>query len=76
MVAYDHGRPSPDKLSLLTIREAIDRLRIGRSTFYQLVQDRKIPLRKIGGASRVRSDDLDAYIQNLPKMDTPEPEVW
>ncbi|WP_426037990.1 helix-turn-helix domain-containing protein [Brevundimonas sp. DC300-4] len=76
MVAYDQDRPLPDKLSLLTIREAIDRLRIGRSTFYQLVQDRKIPLRKIGGASRVRSDDLDAYIQNLPKMDTPEPEVW
>ena len=53
-------------LKLLTIPETISILSISRSTFYELVQQGKIPLRKLGGASRVRSDDLDAYIQNLP----------
>ena len=57
---------------LLTIREVLDRLRISRSTFYQLVKEQKIPLRKVGGASRVRSDDLEAYIKNLPALGTTE----
>lgn len=76
MAQQDQDRPSPDKLTLLTIGDTIDRLRIGRSTLYQLIKDGKLPLRKVGGASRVRSDELDAYIQNLPRLDTPEQEEW
>jgi excisionase family DNA binding protein len=76
MAQQDQDRPSPEKLTLLTIGDAIDRLRIGRSTLYQLIKDGKLPLRKVGGASRVRSDELDAYIQNLPRLDTPEQEEW
>lgn len=76
MAQQDQDRPSPDKLTLLTIGDAIDRLKIGRSTLYQLIKDGKLPLRKVGGASRVRSDELDAYIQNLPRLAPPEQEEW
>ena len=61
-------------VKLLKIREAYERLSVGRSTLYQLIKDGKLPLRKVGGASRVRSDELDAYIQNLPQFDTHEQE--
>lgn len=76
MAQQNQDRPPPVELTLLTIGDAIDRLRIGRSTLYQLIKDGKLPLRKVGGASRVRSDELDAYIQNLPRLDTPEQEEW
>ncbi len=56
---------------LLTISEVLARLKVSRSTFYQLVKNREIALRKIGGASRIRSDELDAYVQALPRLQTP-----
>lgn len=68
--------PAGNGVKLLKIQEAYERLSVGRSTLYQLIKDGKLPLRKIGGASRVRSDELDAYIQNLPRLDTHEQEEW
>lgn len=76
MADVDHHRPEATNIHLLTIREVLARLSLGRSTFYQLVKDRKIPLRKVGGASRVRSDDLHRYIEDLPQLDTSEREGW
>lgn len=76
---HTYGPPPPPPQSgvkLLKIQEAYERLNVGRSTLYQLIKDGKLPLRKIGGASRVRSDELDAYIQNLPRLDTHEQEEW
>ncbi|WP_425339278.1 helix-turn-helix domain-containing protein [Brevundimonas alba] len=52
----------------MTISEACRRLEISRSTFYNLVAEGKIPLRKVGGSSRVRSDELDDFIQDLPRL--------
>jgi excisionase family DNA binding protein len=60
-----------DGVQLLTIREVLIRLKVSRSTFYQLVKNQEIALRKIGGASRIRSDELDAYVQALPRLQTP-----
>lgn len=59
---------TPRLARLLTVRETCQRLSISRSTFYQLINGGKLPLRKIGGASRVRSDELDAYIKGLPTL--------
>lgn len=53
---------------LLTIVQACQRLSVGRSTLYNLISAGKLPLRKIGGASRIRTDELDAFIQSLPKI--------
>lgn len=55
---------------LLTIVEACHRLSIGRSTLYYLISKGKLPLRKIGGASRIRLDELEAFIQSLPQAPT------
>ena len=54
------------ELTLLTIAEACRRLGCARSTFYELCAADLIKLRKLGASSRVRSDDLDALIANLP----------
>ena len=62
----DSGHPSKVEIRLLCVEDVLARLRIGRTTFYKLVHDKKLPLRKIGTATRVLSDDLDAYIRNLP----------
>lgn len=58
----------PSAVQLMTISEACRRLEISRSTFYNLVAEGKIPLRKVGGSSRVRSDELDDFIQDLPRL--------
>lgn len=55
---------------LLTIVEACHRLSIGRSTLYNLISAGKLPLRKVGGASRIRLDELDAFIRSLPQATT------
>lgn len=66
MATTNYINPQTDGIRLLTIREAIDRLKIGRSKFYLEVQAGNLPLRKVGGSSRVRSDELDTYIASLP----------
>ena len=66
MAQPNHSCSAVDSIRLLTIQEAIARLKIGRSKFYLEVQAGNLPLRKVGGSSRVRSDELDAYIANLP----------
>lgn len=57
-----------DGSQLLTIPQACHRLAVGRSTFYNIISSGKLTLRKIGGASRVRADELEAYIVNLPAL--------
>lgn len=52
---------------LLTIVQVCQRLSVGRSTLYNLISAGKLPLRKVGAASRIRSDELDAFIQSLPQ---------
>lgn len=74
MDAHLPYRPSSDgdPVRLLKVPEALKRLGLARSTFYLLVKEGRIPLRKIGGASRIRSDELDAYIRSLPALELPQ----
>lgn len=65
----------PSAVWLMTVSEACRRLGICRSTFYNLVGKGKVPLRKVGGSSRVRSDELDAFIQDLPRLTDQSSEV-
>lgn len=56
---------------LLTPREARTRLRINRDAFRALVADGKVPVIRRPGSDaatphwRIRSSDLDAYIESL-----------
>lgn len=70
MRQIEQAETSPDAICLYTIPEAYRRLKVCRSTLYQLAKTGAFVIRKVGGASRIHSDELDAYIQGLPRLDT------
>lgn len=55
------------KFKLLMVRECCAIARISPATFYRTAKkDPKFPkIRKLGGSSRVRSDEWDAYLASL-----------
>ena len=54
---------------LLKIPEFLDFYSISRTAFYREVAAGRLPLIKIGKASRVAIDDAEAWAASLPKMD-------
>lgn len=50
----------------LSVAEACERLRIGRTKFYALVKAGLVPVRKLGNRTIVRTADLDAFVDALP----------
>ncbi|WP_446458946.1 helix-turn-helix domain-containing protein [Streptomyces rochei] len=52
----------PDK-ELLTVPDVMARLKLGRSTVYDLIRSRRLPPITIGRARRIPSIALDDYIQ-------------
>lgn len=53
---------------LRIVPDVVDRLGVSRSTVYGLVSEGALVLRKVGSSSRIRSDELDAYIRSLPQV--------
>lgn len=51
----------------LSVAEACEHLRIGRTKFYELVKAGMIPVRKLGDRTIVRTADLDRFVDDLPK---------
>ena len=49
--------------SILTIEEAAEVLRVGRTTMYELVLSGQVPSFTVGRARRLRRSDLDDYIK-------------
>jgi excisionase family DNA binding protein len=52
----------------LSVAEACDRLRIGRTKFYALVKTGLVPVRKLGDRTIVRTVDLDRFVDDLPQV--------
>lgn len=50
---------------LLTRRAAADALACSESTVKRLVASGELPAVRVGGAARIRLDDLDAYVAGL-----------
>ncbi len=50
---------------LLKVDDAADRLALGRSITYGLIQRGELPSVKIGGARRVLLSDLEAFVARL-----------
>jgi excisionase family DNA binding protein len=50
---------------LLTVDQAADRLSLGRTSMYSLINSGTVPSVKIGRSRRVRAEDLEAYITSL-----------
>ena len=51
-------------MTLYTVAEVQEILRIGKSRAYQLVQSGEIPHVRIGKLLRVRADDLERYLES------------
>jgi excisionase family DNA binding protein len=51
---------------LLTINDFMERYSISRTQVYRLVNQGKIPLLKMGTASRIRREDAEAWAASLP----------
>ena len=51
---------------LLTVRDFKSRFKVSHSAFYREVAAGRIPIRKIGRATRVALADAEAWAANLP----------
>jgi len=51
---------------LLTVAEFKDRYKISHSAFYREVAANRIPIRKIGRATRITLADAEIWAANLP----------
>jgi len=50
---------------LLTVKEAMERLRCSRGTFYKLVREGKFKIKKMGKKTLVDSDEIEKYIDSI-----------
>jgi excisionase family DNA binding protein len=55
---------------LLTVKEAAQRLALGRSMAYRLIQSGALPSIKVGGARRVAVADLHEFVRFLKEQST------
>jgi excisionase family DNA binding protein len=49
---------------LLTVPEVMARLKLGRSTVYDLIRSRRLPSLTIGRSRRIPASALDTYIRH------------
>lgn len=49
---------------LLTAAEVADQLRVSTMTIYRLIRNGELPAVRVGRNYRVRTSDLDAYLQS------------
>lgn len=49
-------------MELLTVREAMTRLKLGRSKVYDLIRSRRLASLKIDGARRIPAEAVQAFI--------------
>lgn len=50
---------------LLTAKDVMSYLRIGRTTLYHLTKAGEIPFYKVGGELRFKQNDLDHYLERM-----------
>jgi len=60
-VVEREGRETMDEL--LTVKEVEGYLRVTRTTVYKLINRGAFPVVKVAGATRIKRDDLMAYIE-------------
>ena len=58
------GPPGPPRL--MTVSEVAEALRVGRSTVYQMIDKKVLPIHRVGtgrGTIRVSAGDLEGYLR-------------
>ena len=53
---------------LATVQQALDYLQICRATFYKLVNEGDLTLKKMRNRSFVLKSDLEEFVENLPSI--------
>ena len=70
-----HGRGLPAR-GLLNVAEVAGRLGISRTSVYRLVDGRKLPFHKVGGALRFSRRDLKAFLVRTRVASLNENKIW
>jgi excisionase family DNA binding protein len=60
--------PTPRR-RLITFKEGIKHLRVGRTKAYELINDGKIITYKMGHQTMIDADSIDAYHASLPRIE-------
>lgn len=55
--------------AIMTVREVCDYLKLSESTIYRLVQEGKLPGRKVGGAWRFSGKGLEEWLGERPSVE-------
>lgn len=63
--------PAEPEPFLLTVEEAAQRLRIGRTTMFELIRTGQVKSVKVGSLRRVRPADLQEYADQLGAENDP-----
>lgn len=68
MIPVAIGIAAP-KRHLHSIDQAAELLSISRPAIYRLCRDGKLPRVKIGSRSYIASEDLDRFVESLPRVE-------
>lgn len=63
-------------VQLYTVAEACQLLKISRSSLYKRFSEGKLAARKVGGSTRIRSDELSTYMRDLKCVQASEEGGW
>jgi excisionase family DNA binding protein len=64
--SYKHEENGHHHSQLLSIKEVCEELGMGKSWVYQRLRSQEIPSIRLGGAVKVKREDLNAFIENQP----------
>ncbi len=49
------------------VKEIPPRYAVGKTTIYEAIRDGRLPARKLGASTLIKTDDLEAFFESLPK---------
>ena len=52
-------------MNLLTVMETAEKLKVGKSTVYNILQSGELPAVRIRSAWRIRETDLEDYVERM-----------
>jgi excisionase family DNA binding protein len=56
-------KPTTDMADFLTVKEALDKIRIGRTFLYSLFKKKELTKYKIGGRTMVKESELNKIVR-------------
>lgn len=67
--------PRPKRKAFLSVREVAEELGISERSAWRLVEQGELPVHEFGGSTRVKREDLDAYVERCRRsLPSPAPD--